>query len=108
MTKDLHRMQMDHCGPPGPPDDHLSKRVLGNIWSVLEPLGDTLKGSKMFKMVLVIFGNIRVLTEERWKSFDIVQKSFGGFRKRFGVSRELNNKLIDINSLININKTFFN
>jgi hypothetical protein len=45
-------MHRDHYGL----DDHLRERVLGNIWSVLEPLGSTLKGSKMFKMV---FGYIR-------------------------------------------------
>jgi hypothetical protein len=51
----------------------------------------------MFKMVLVIFGNIQVLIKERWKSSDIVRKLFGGFQKGFGVLRELNNIVIDIN-----------
>jgi hypothetical protein len=88
---------MDHYGPPGPPNDHLPEKVLGNVWSVLKPLGNMLKGSKMFKMVLLIFGNIRVLTKERRISSDIVQKSFRGFWKGFGVSWELNNKVIDIN-----------
>jgi hypothetical protein len=88
-------MHKDHYGPPGPPDDHLPKRVLGNVWSILEPVGNTLKGSKMFKMVLVMFGNIGVMIEERQKSSDIVRKSFRGSEKGFGVG--LNNKLIDIN-----------
>jgi hypothetical protein len=26
-------------------DDHLPKRDLGNVWSVLEPLGNMLRGS---------------------------------------------------------------
>jgi hypothetical protein len=81
-------MHMDHYDPPSPPDDHLPERVLTNIWSVLEPLGNILKGSKMFKMVLVIFRNIGMLTKERQKSSNIVRKSFRGFRKGFGVSRD--------------------
>jgi hypothetical protein len=44
-TKDLHRMHMDRHGSLDPSDDHLSERVLRNVWSVLEPLGNTLKGS---------------------------------------------------------------
>jgi hypothetical protein len=44
-TKDLRRMHMDHCGSPDPPDDHLSVRVLGNVCSVLKPLGNALKRS---------------------------------------------------------------
>jgi hypothetical protein len=35
-------------GPPGPPDDHLPEKVLINVWSILEPSGNMLKGSKMF------------------------------------------------------------
>jgi hypothetical protein len=44
-----------------------------------------LRDQRCFQMVLAIFGNIGVLTKERRKSSDIVQKSFGGFRKGFGV-----------------------
>jgi hypothetical protein len=62
-------MHRDHYGPPGPPDDHLLERAIGNVYSILEPLGNMLKGSNM---VLVMFGNIEVLIEERRKSFDIV------------------------------------
>jgi hypothetical protein len=65
-------MHRDNYGPPGLHDDHLLERVLSNVWSVLEPLGNTLKGSKMFKMVLVIFENIGVLIKERWKNSHIV------------------------------------
>jgi hypothetical protein len=36
MIKYLRRMHMDHYGPSGRPDDHLSESVLGNVWSVLE------------------------------------------------------------------------
>jgi hypothetical protein len=78
-------MHMDRYGPPGPPDDHLPERVLGNVWSVLEQWVTRLRETRCFKMVLVIFKNIRVLTKERRKSFDIVQKSFERFRKGFGV-----------------------
>jgi hypothetical protein len=45
MTKDLRRMHMDRYGSPDPPDDHLPERVLGNVFSVLEPLGNTLNAS---------------------------------------------------------------
>jgi hypothetical protein len=54
-------------------------------------VGNTLKGSKMFKMVLVIFRKTGVLTEERRKSSDIVRKSFGGLQKEFWSSGKLNN-----------------
>jgi hypothetical protein len=80
-------MHMDHYGPLGPHDDHLLERVLSNVYSVLKPLGNMIKGSKMFKMVLVIFGNTRVLTKEGRKSSDIVRKSFRGFQKGLGVAR---------------------
>jgi hypothetical protein len=46
----------------------------------------------MFKIVLVIFGNIGVLMEEREKSSDIVQKSSERFRRGFQSSGELNNE----------------
>jgi hypothetical protein len=36
MIKDLRRMHRDHCGSPGPPDDHLPERDLGNVSSILE------------------------------------------------------------------------
>jgi hypothetical protein len=49
-------MHMGHYGPLGHPDDHFPERVFSNIWSVIEPLGNTFKGSKMFKMV---FGYIQ-------------------------------------------------
>jgi hypothetical protein len=87
MTKDIRRMHRDHYAPPGPPDDHLPERVLCNVWSILELWVTRLRDQRSFKMVLVIFGNIEVLTEGRLKSSDIVQKSLGGFWKGFGVSR---------------------
>jgi hypothetical protein len=43
-TKDLRRMHKDHYGSLDPPDDHLPESVLG-VWSILEPSGNTLKGS---------------------------------------------------------------
>jgi hypothetical protein len=39
-------MHSGHHGSPNPIDDHLLERVLGNVCSVLEPLGNTLKGSQ--------------------------------------------------------------
>jgi hypothetical protein len=44
--KELRRMYRDHHGYPDLIDDHLSERVLGNVCSVLEPLGSTYKGSR--------------------------------------------------------------
>jgi hypothetical protein len=44
-TKDLHRMHMDRYGSPDSSDDDLLERFLGNVWSILEPSGNTLKGS---------------------------------------------------------------
>jgi hypothetical protein len=55
--KELCRMHMDRYGSPGPLDDHLPERDLNNVLSVLEPLGNMLKGSLMLEMVLVIFEN---------------------------------------------------
>jgi hypothetical protein len=49
MTKDLRRKHKDRHGFPDSTDDYLSEKGLGNVWSVLEPLGNTLKGSLMFK-----------------------------------------------------------
>jgi hypothetical protein len=39
--KELHRIYKDHNGSPDPIDDHLPKRVLGNVCNILEPLGNT-------------------------------------------------------------------
>jgi hypothetical protein len=50
-------MHRDRYGSLDPLYDHLPKRDLDNVWSVLEPLGNMLKGSLMLEMVLVIFGN---------------------------------------------------
>jgi hypothetical protein len=44
--KELRRMHMDHHRYPDLIDDHLPERVLGNVYSVLEPSGNTLKGSR--------------------------------------------------------------
>jgi hypothetical protein len=44
--KELCRVHGDHHGSPDLIDDHLSERVLGNVCSVLEPSGNTLKGSR--------------------------------------------------------------
>jgi hypothetical protein len=44
--KELHRMHKDHHRYPDLIDDHLLERVLGNVYCVLEPLGNTLKGSR--------------------------------------------------------------
>jgi hypothetical protein len=70
MTKDLRRMHRGHHGHPGPSDDHLPERVLGNVWSVLEPGVAHFRDQRCFKMVLVIFGNIGVLMEERWNNIN--------------------------------------
>jgi hypothetical protein len=37
-------MHMGHHGYPNLIDDHLPERDLGNVYSVLKPLGNTLKG----------------------------------------------------------------
>jgi hypothetical protein len=42
-------MHMDRYGPPGPPDDHLPERVLGNVWSVLEQWVTRLRETRCFK-----------------------------------------------------------
>jgi hypothetical protein len=76
-------MHMGHYGHPGPADDHSPERCLGDVWSILEPYRDTLKGSMIFKDGFGIFGIIGVLTRERWKSFVKVRRLFGGFRKEF-------------------------
>jgi hypothetical protein len=47
-------MHMDCHGSPDPIDDHLLERVLRNVCSVLELLGNTLKGSRYLRW----FGNI--------------------------------------------------
>jgi hypothetical protein len=47
--KELRRMHRDHHGYPYLIDDHLPERVLGNVCSVLEPLGNTLKGSQCLR-----------------------------------------------------------
>jgi hypothetical protein len=39
-------MHKGHHGSPDLTDDHLPERDLGNVWSVLKPLGNTLKGNK--------------------------------------------------------------
>jgi hypothetical protein len=64
MTKDLRRMHKGHHGHPGPSDDHLSERVLGNVWSVFEPRVTRLRDHRCYKTVLVTSGNIRVMTRE--------------------------------------------
>jgi hypothetical protein len=38
--KELHRMHRGHHGYPDLIDDDLLERDLGNVWSVLEPLGN--------------------------------------------------------------------
>jgi hypothetical protein len=65
-------MHRDHYGPPGPLDDHSPERVLGNVWSVLEPWVIRLRDQFFLKMVLVIFGNIKSVDERETKKFDIV------------------------------------
>jgi hypothetical protein len=45
LLKELHIMHRDHHGSPDLIDDHLPERVLDNVCSVLEPSGNTLKGS---------------------------------------------------------------
>jgi hypothetical protein len=47
--KELHRMHRDHHGSPDPIDDHLLERDLGNVCSVLEPSGNTIKGSRRLR-----------------------------------------------------------
>jgi hypothetical protein len=48
-------MHRDHHGSLDRIDDHLSERVIGNVCSVLEPSGNTLKGSRHMRDG---FGNI--------------------------------------------------
>jgi hypothetical protein len=47
--KELRRMHMGHQGYPDLINDYLPERDLGNFWSVLEPLGNTLKGSRCLR-----------------------------------------------------------
>jgi hypothetical protein len=47
--KELRRMHRGHHGYPDLIDAHLPERDLGNVWSVLEPLGNTLKGSRCLR-----------------------------------------------------------
>jgi hypothetical protein len=63
-------MHEGHHGHPGPSNDHLPERVLGNVWSVLEPGVAHLRDQRCFEMVLVIFRNIGVLMEERWNNIN--------------------------------------
>jgi hypothetical protein len=44
--EELCRMHRDHHGSLDPIDDHLPEIVLGNVFSVLEPSGKILKGSR--------------------------------------------------------------
>jgi hypothetical protein len=44
---------MDHHGYPDPIDDHLPERSLGNVWSIPEPQGNTLKGAMTYEMFLI-------------------------------------------------------
>jgi hypothetical protein len=44
--KELHRMHGDHHGFLDLIEDHLPERVLDNVFRILEPLGNTLKGSQ--------------------------------------------------------------
>jgi hypothetical protein len=66
-TKDLHRMHSDHYGPPGPPDDHLPERVSIMSGVLLNHWVTRLRDQRCFKMVLVIFRNIEVLTKREGK-----------------------------------------
>jgi hypothetical protein len=90
-------MHRGHHGYPDLIDDHLTERSLGNVWSIPEPWGNTLKGSMMCKMVFDIFGIVKGLTGERWKSSAEIRKLFVRFRKEFRSNGELNNKVIGIN-----------
>jgi hypothetical protein len=99
-------MKRGYHGHPGPSDDHLPERVLGNVWSVLGMGVTHLRDQRCFKMVLVIFGNIRVWTEERPKSSDIIRKSFGRFREEFRRSWELNNMELILFTKVMLNKYY--
>jgi hypothetical protein len=44
--KELRRMHRDRHGFPDPIGDHLLERVLGDVCRILEPSGNTLKGSR--------------------------------------------------------------
>jgi hypothetical protein len=46
MTKKIHIMHRGHNGSPDLIDDHLPERVLGSVYRVVEPSGNTLKGSR--------------------------------------------------------------
>jgi hypothetical protein len=40
-------MHRGHYGHPSPADDHSPERSLGDVWSIPEPYGNTLKGPMM-------------------------------------------------------------
>jgi hypothetical protein len=65
--KELRRMHRDHHGSLVLIDDHLCERVLSNVYSILKPSGNTLKGSQCSRW----FGSIRkhrVMIYERGNS----------------------------------------
>jgi hypothetical protein len=49
--KELRRMHRGYRGSLDLIDDHLPERVLGNACSILEPSGNTLKGSRCSEML---------------------------------------------------------
>jgi hypothetical protein len=60
-------MHGGHYRHPGLANDHSPERSLGDVWSIPEPYGNTLKGSMMCKIGFGTFGIVRVLTRETEK-----------------------------------------
>jgi hypothetical protein len=58
----IHR---DHHGCPDSIDDHLPERILGNVWSILEPYGNTIKGA----MTLRCYWNCQTVDRRKPKKF---------------------------------------
>jgi hypothetical protein len=56
---------MEHHGCPDPIDDHLPERSLSNVWNILEPLSNSIKGA----MTLRCFWNCPCVDRRKPEKF---------------------------------------